>query len=528
MKKLQLILFFLTLLIIVSCSENISETINDTTIVTTTEEELPDEVKECGNPYVGNYKIIWCDEFDYEGKPNDKKWRYNEGGGGWGNQELQHYTSLERNAYVKDGYLTITALKEKYGNNDYTSARLLSKDSFLYGRVEIKARLPKGRGTWPALWMLPTENIYGGWPSSGEIDIMEHVGYEENLIHGTIHTERFNHMRGTQRGNSIRVNDATSAYHVYAVEWEERKLTFYVDDIEYFSYSLDDIKDVGLETYDEWPFDQPFHIIMNIAIGGSWGGARGVDPNLTKAEMSIDYVRVYQKNFNMNDKIAPTTPQIITEDTFIKPLSAIFKWYPSYDNIQVKHYNLYLNDELIDTTTFTNYHFTDLHPNTEYIVSISAEDYAGNKSKKVDINFITPSLEKIPGKVEAENFIEISSGSIRKIDDNLTVVSDLKKNDYLILAFDCLESGEYEVSFRVSSFHHDSGIAIYTVDKTGKNLEYYGRTDFPSTGGYDKWETFTFDSKISFNKGINYIKIFARSDRPSDVFWLDWLEFKKE
>src|SRR5690554_61500 len=330
MNKIKLLLIFLYFFIIVSCVVNESST--------TEKDKLPADVKSCGNPYIGDYTIYWCDEFDYEGTPDNTKWKYDLGAGGWGNQELQHYTELERNAYVSDGYLTIAAHKEDYYGSDYTSARLVSieKGSFLYDRVEIKARLPKGLGTWPALWMLPTEYTYGEWPNSGEIDIMEHVGYDEGTIHGTVHTARFNHMLGTQIGNSIRVSDATSEYHVYRVDWEPRKLIFYVDDVEYFTYDLDNINNIGNEIYDEWPFDKPFHIIMNIAIGGTWGGARGVDPNLDYADMSIDYVRVYQKDYSKNDKIAPSKPQIKHKEVITTPLMSNISWYPSFDNNYVK------------------------------------------------------------------------------------------------------------------------------------------------------------------------------------------------
>ncbi len=233
--------------------------------------------------------LVWSDEFDYEGAPNPEKWGYDIGGHGWGNNELQTYTNSRNNSLVKDGILTIKAEKT---NGDWTSARLVTKGKgdWLTGRIEVKAKLPEGVGTWPAIWMLPTDWEYGNWPKSGEIDIMEHVGYDFGTVHGTIHTEAFNHSIGTQLGKSIDVENVASEFHVYAIDWEEDKIIWYVDGEEYYR-----INNPG-KTYKEWPFDKRFHLILNIAIGGNWGGAEGIDPNLNEATMEIDYVKVYQKD----------------------------------------------------------------------------------------------------------------------------------------------------------------------------------------------------------------------------------------
>ena len=232
--------------------------------------------------------LVWADEFNQAGAPDSNKWGYDIGGNGWGNQELQNYTDSRTNSFVKDGKLTIKAVKR---NNAWTSARLVTKGKgdWLYGRIEVKAKLPAGIGTWPAIWMLPTDWEYGGWPKSGEIDIMEHVGYEVGKIHGTIHTEAYNHSIGTQIGGTIEVTNVASEFHVYAIEWTQEEIVWYVDSKEYFRISNPN------RTYKEWPFDKRFHLILNIAIGGTWGGAQGIDPNLEEATMEIDYVRVYKK-----------------------------------------------------------------------------------------------------------------------------------------------------------------------------------------------------------------------------------------
>lgn len=238
-------------------------------------------------------KLVWADEFDYEGKPDSRKWGYDTGGSGWGNNEEQYYTSKQENACVENGFLTIKAIKEQFQGSNYTSARLITKNKgdWKYGRFEIRAKLPRGRGTWPAIWMLPTDWEYGGWPSSGEIDIMEHVGYDMNNIHGTVHTSAYNHLKGTQKGGNKKLNEVADEFHVYSIEWGEKQIDFFIDGLKYFTFYKDN------DDYRNWPFDKRFHLILNIAIGGNWGGAQGIDNSIFPTEMVVDYVRVYQ-SFN--------------------------------------------------------------------------------------------------------------------------------------------------------------------------------------------------------------------------------------
>ncbi|MEM6782405.1 MAG: family 16 glycosylhydrolase [Bacteroidota bacterium] len=240
-----------------------------------------------------NYTLVWADEFDYTGLPDATKWTYNVGGGGWGNQELQFYTEADLdNASVADGALTITARLESLGGRRYTSARLLSRGlgEWTYGRFEARAKLPAGRGTWPAIWMLYAQGTYGGggWPDNGEIDIMEHVGWDPSVVHATIHNEAYNGLIGTQRGASTVVEDFDTAFHVYAVEWTPSQIRGYVDDLLYFTY------DNPGRDWTEWPFDHPMFMILNIAVGGTWGGIDGVDDSIFPVTMEVDYVRVYQ------------------------------------------------------------------------------------------------------------------------------------------------------------------------------------------------------------------------------------------
>lgn len=240
------------------------------------------------------YQLVWSDEFDYEGAVDTSKWSFNTGGGGWGNQELQYYTE-EGNAWVEDDKLIIELRKEEQGSNRYTSARLVTKDiaEWKYAKVEVSAKLPTGLGTWPAIWMMPaTDHNYGVWPNSGEIDIMEHVGYDQGVIHSTIHTKAYNHSKNTQKGKQVKVEDCSEQFHVYSVEWLPDKLIFSVDGEEHFTF--EPTKYTKNPTYEQWPFDREFYLILNIAFGGSWGGQHGIDESLESARMEVDYVRVYQ------------------------------------------------------------------------------------------------------------------------------------------------------------------------------------------------------------------------------------------
>lgn len=234
--------------------------------------------------------LVWSDEFEYSGLPAANKWTCEEGGHGWGNNELQYYTlNRTQNARVENGLLIIEALKENYNGREYTSARLITtgKGDWLYGRFEIRAKVPGGRGTWPAIWLLPTDWAYGNWPASGEIDIMEHVGYDPTHIFGTAHTQVYNSPMGTQKGSSVTGSDWESDFHVYAIEWSATKIDFIVDDTKYYTFNNEG-------GWEKWPFDKRFHMILNVAVGGSWGGAQGVDPSIFPRRMEIDYVRVYQ------------------------------------------------------------------------------------------------------------------------------------------------------------------------------------------------------------------------------------------
>ncbi|PJB59454.1 MAG: beta-glucanase [Bacteroidetes bacterium CG_4_9_14_3_um_filter_41_19] len=241
--------------------------------------------------YIPNLTLVWSDEFDGT-SVNSNNWIFDTGSGGWGNQELQNYTN-GNNADVVDGNLVITARKinDNTTVGSYTSARMVSqgKHDFKYGKMEIRAKLPSGRGIWPAIWMLGSDINSIGWPACGEIDIMEYVGYEPDVVHSTVHTTSGN--GGTGSGSSLSLPTCEEEFHVYGLLWTEKKLVFYVDDLENIVHTYSPV----VKTDENWPFDKPAFFILNVAVGGTWGGLQGIDNTIFPQSMEVDYVRVYQE-----------------------------------------------------------------------------------------------------------------------------------------------------------------------------------------------------------------------------------------
>jgi len=224
---------------------------------------------------------LWSDEFNTDGAPNSTKWGYDLGAGGWGNNESQNYTNRTDNVKVENGVLKIIVKKESYQGSNYTSARLLSKDKFSvkYGKIEFRAKLPVGGGTWPALWMLGDNIGTVSWPACGEIDIMEHVGNDLNKIHGTLHyTGR---SGGNGDSSSKVISNATTEFHIYSIDWRADYIKFYVDNQLFKTFT----------NTSNLPFNQKFFLIMNCAMGGNFGGT--IDPNFVSSTFEVDYVRVY-------------------------------------------------------------------------------------------------------------------------------------------------------------------------------------------------------------------------------------------
>lgn len=239
-------------------------------------------------------KLVWEDDFT-DPVLNEEKWTAMIGDGcpdfcGFGNNELQYYSDREKNLRIKDGKLIIQAVKDTLGNSAYSSAKIVTKGKgdWRYGKILVRAKVPYGRGTWPAIWMLPTMEGDRKWPLDGEIDIMEHVGYNQGVIYGTIHSKKYNHLIGTQKVDSIALPDAHETFHDYSLEWTETSMTWSIDSQPYYTIQK------GEEGYEGWPFDQPFHLILNLAVGGNWGGKYGVEDSIWPQTLEIDFVKIYQ------------------------------------------------------------------------------------------------------------------------------------------------------------------------------------------------------------------------------------------
>lgn len=242
------------------------------------------------------YQVIWQDEFDTT-QIDRKKWDFQLGTGseyglsGWGNNELQFYTNRSDNARIENGSLIIEARKETLQGQSYTSARLVTKglENWTYGKFEARIKLPKTRGLWPAFWMLPEENTYGSWPASGEIDIMELVGHTPEIIFGTVHFGNNSNDRNYITGEYA-LDSGTFAddFHIFTVEWEAEQIRWKLNGVEYHSVTKSD-----LVPY-RWPFDQPFYLLLNVAVGGNWPGNPD-SSSIFPQRMVIDYVRVYKK-----------------------------------------------------------------------------------------------------------------------------------------------------------------------------------------------------------------------------------------
>jgi beta-glucanase (GH16 family) len=226
--------------------------------------------------------LIWSDDFNTDGAPDATKWGYDLGASGWGNNELQNYTSSSSNVIVSGGTLKITAKAQALGTANYTSARLKSENKFefTYGKIEFRAKMPTGGGTWPALWALGQNYATNTWPACGEIDVMEHRGNTPNVIHGTLHYPGVS--PGAGNTNSTSIQNASTEFHIYKAIWSSSSIQFFVDDVMYHSFA----------NTSSTPFNSDFFLIMNVAMGGTFGGT--IDPAFVQSTMEVDYVKVYQ------------------------------------------------------------------------------------------------------------------------------------------------------------------------------------------------------------------------------------------
>ena len=278
----------LIIFLVITCSSNDEELSNQMEVSTETSYLIGEDLT-----------LIWSDEFDYEGSPDIDKWHHQTiapNNGSWWNGELQHYTDRIENSYVNNGTLKIKAKKEQYefdnSSKSYTSARLNSKFSFKYGRIDVRAKLPKGAGTWPAIWTLGANineigNYFGdqfgnvGWPACGEIDIMEQNGWNKNNVIGHLHWED-NSGQYKNQGGTKSIENSYDEFHTYSLVWDSSKISILLDDNTFFS----------MANTSNNPYDNDHYLLLNIAVGGNLGG--DVPSNFSEEIMEIDYVRIYQ------------------------------------------------------------------------------------------------------------------------------------------------------------------------------------------------------------------------------------------
>ncbi len=367
MKKLSIFTILALLLVLGGCTKKVDKT-------------RMTPVADCkvGTLEGGKWVCVWADEFDGD-EVDEDKWTFEINDYGGGNNELQYY--IKENATISNGILTITGKREAYKTRAYTSSRMITKykGDFTYGRFQIRAKNPLGRGSWPAIWMMPTRSTYGTWPNSGEIDIMEYVGYNPTKTHHTIHTRAFNHNIGTQKGKSFQI-DSTTDFVLYELIREPGKLTWLVDGYEVFNFSYNARLHQD-KPYDHvFPFDKPFYFILNLAIGGDWGGAQGIDLNAFPMYFEIDYVRVYQLDYNYLDKNAPKKVLNVKKATL---KNTIF-WDKGEDDIGVEYYNIYVNGELHQEASLNQATIKSLVAGT-YNIEIEAVDFTGKVGPRSDV-----------------------------------------------------------------------------------------------------------------------------------------------
>jgi len=364
-KTIRVFIYISLLVLLVSCGPKKSKAYEDTLV-----------------PYLDDgWVAVWADEFDGD-KLDQTKWTFETGGHGWGNRELQNYRFS--NTEVSDGTLKIIARKEQSGNNEYSSSRIVTRDkfSFKYGRVVASARLPEGRGTWPAIWMMPQESKYGNWPDSGEIDIMEYVGYQSDRVHASIHTKAYNHKIGTQKTGSLKVDNLTTEFHKFELIWEPGSISIFVNDNLIRAFRYNSIFDQAHESKDAFPFDQEFYLIMNLAIGGDWGGQQGVDDSIFPTTFEIDYIRVYQKDYKYLDKEKPETPYDLQAS---RQLDNSIIWKTPYDDVGIHHYNVFIDGEFYQEANLPQITLKNLEKGRSYDITVEAIDFTGKVSRMSDV-----------------------------------------------------------------------------------------------------------------------------------------------
>lgn len=348
--------------------------------------------------------VSFSDDFNYEGAPNSDNWGYDIGNNdGWGNDESEYYTDSSDNVIVENNTLVITAKKQDVDGYKYTSARLKSLKSWTYGKFEISAKLPKGQGLWPAIWMLPTDNVYGVWPNSGEIDIMECTGSSQNYIHGSLQTEaqNFKTKAGDQTAE-IEILDDYDSFHTYGLIWTPECITILVDDIEYFKSERNLAEPLNTEKY---PFVQAFHLMLNIAVGGSMGGT--IDDSIFPQSIIINSINVYDlglENFSLNSN--PVSTYVLDTSNSSVILQSEF------ENLNVIGWENYVDDPSAEANIIFN---------TETKTMDAMIENAGTENWQVQLYYPNMTLEAgeeysysvtLESTIDRELYVGIQSTSI--------------------------------------------------------------------------------------------------------------------
>ncbi|MFT7238140.1 MAG: beta-glucanase (GH16 family) [Cyclobacteriaceae bacterium] len=394
-----------------------------------------------------NYELVWADEFDTDGAINGDRWFHQTqlpAGGSWYNGEVQHYTNRLENAFVANGNLSIVAKKETFTDQNftkqYTSARLNSKFAFTYGRVDARAKLPSGAGTWPAIWMLGKNiNEPGGywseefgnvnWPATGEIDIMEHWGNNPNVIHGSLHTT--SSSGATVNTGTVTATDVSNTFHIYSMIWDKDKIEFRIDDQTYYTYQPT-VKDPAT-----WPFDEPQYMLLNIAMGGI-GGA--IDPAFTSSAMEIDYIRIYQDDQGGEPK--DTDPVVGAPATSADATNVISLFSDDYDDVSNIDFNpswgqnTLVTQEVIEgnnTLKYAGLNYQGIELNSSIDVSTMTHlhvDFWTFNSTQLDVSLISP------GPIENASSLTIEQSAWVSVDIPLTEFTIPSLNDIFQLKFE--------------------------------------------------------------------------------------------
>lgn len=494
------------------------------------------------------WELVWADEFDAD-TIDATRWEHEVNGFGGGNNELQYYTDRNVNSFIDDGHLVIQARKESFtgqdGTRNYTSARLRTKyrGDWTYGRFEVRAKLPVGKGLWPAIWMLPTDSEYGGWAASGEIDIMEMLGHEPNRIYGTIHYGgQYPRNKHTGTSWTLATGDFSTEFHVFAVEWEPGVMRWYVDDIEYQELT---------NWYSEGgvfpaPFNRRFHLLLNVAVGGDWPGSPDASTSFPQ-RMQIDYVRVYEDRLS-TPKIELLDP--VNHGSFAPGESILLRAVAKVYNDNVAAVAFLQGEGVLTELTAPPFEYV-LNNAREgcYEISARVEDDRGRsataKAAAITVGdrctkapYLVAPLA-VPGTIEAEyydlggpgvgyeDYDTANNGGAFRVSESVDIekttdfgggfnVGWIEPGEWLSYSIDVAQAGDYSIKFRVASETTGGRLSLeVNGEKKGGDLS------FGATGGWQTWTT-VGTGRIPLDEGVQQMKIIMEGR----TFNLNWVQLE--